>query len=72
VLLIALTGFNGYRAYSQSITIDEAYTYLSFVRPPLHQILTTYDANHHILHSLLCKVTVGCFVSVRPTHLETQ
>ncbi|HEY1754656.1 MAG TPA: glycosyltransferase family 39 protein [Bryobacteraceae bacterium] len=62
--LILISGFlsiNVYRAATQSITIDEANTYLAFVQPPLLQILTTYDANHHVLHSLLCKATTSLF-----------
>ncbi|HYK58548.1 MAG TPA: hypothetical protein VEV85_03880, partial [Bryobacteraceae bacterium] len=46
-------------AATQSIAIDEAYTYLSFVKLTLTEILTRYDANHYVLHSLLCKVSTG-------------
>ena len=41
--------------------MDEAYTYLSFVAPPLRQILTTYSPNHHVLYSLLAKASVQLF-----------
>jgi uncharacterized membrane protein len=60
-LALAILALNVYRAAVCSITIDEAFTYNSFVRPPLAQILTTYDANHHVLHSLLAKVFVSVF-----------
>jgi 4-amino-4-deoxy-L-arabinose transferase-like glycosyltransferase len=60
-LLIFLFIASVYRAWSLSVTMDEAYTYLSFVAPPLRQILTTYSANHHVLHSLLAKASVRMF-----------
>src|SRR5579871_1556078 len=61
VLLVLLGVMNVYRAWTQSVVVDEARTYLAFVKPPLSQILSTYEANHHVLHSLLCKVTTGVF-----------
>ena len=61
VLIFSFTLLNIYRAATQSITMDEAYTYLSFVKPTLAEILTHYDANHHVLHSLLCKASTGLF-----------
>src|SRR5262245_56059542 len=60
-LLVAVSGMNIYRASTQSITIDEARTYLAFVKPPVRQILTTYEANNHVLHSLMCKASIGMF-----------
>jgi hypothetical protein len=59
VLVFTFSLLNIYRAATQSITIDEAYTYLSFVKPTLWEIMTRYDANHHVLHSLLCKPPNG-------------
>jgi hypothetical protein len=50
-----------YRAWSLSISMDEAHTYLSFVAPPLTQILTTYSPNHHVLFSLLAKASIQTF-----------
>jgi hypothetical protein len=47
-----------YRARYLSISMDEAYTYLSFVAPPLSRVLTTYSPNHHVLYSLLAKASV--------------
>jgi len=38
--------------------MDEAFTYLSFVAPPVRQILTTYSPNNHVLYSLLAKACV--------------
>jgi len=60
-LLILLSMVNVYRACSSAITIDEARTYLAFVQPPLRQVLSTYEANHHVLNSLMCKASVGAF-----------
>jgi hypothetical protein len=60
-LALAILALNVYRAAVCSIIIDEAFTYNSFVRPPLAGILTTYDANHHVLHSLLAKAFVSLF-----------
>ncbi len=60
-LLAAIFAVNIYRAATQGIIIDEAFTYQHFVAPPLAQVMTTYDLNHHILNSLLAKVTTGLF-----------
>jgi hypothetical protein len=54
-----LTGVNLYRAATQSITHDEAVTYERFVSGPLYRLVSSTDANNHILHSLLCRATVG-------------
>ncbi|HEX8984164.1 MAG TPA: hypothetical protein VF767_01980 [Bryobacteraceae bacterium] len=61
ILILFLFATNVYRAATQSITTDEAFTYNKFVWPELTQTLAAYDANHHVLHSLLCKVSVRCF-----------
>lgn len=58
-VLVALFGFCAWRAATNSITTDEAFTYTAFVAPSWVQILTSYDANHHVLHSLLCKLSTG-------------
>jgi hypothetical protein len=60
-LLSVLFVASVYRAWSLSISMDEAYTYLSFVAPPLTRILTTYSPNHHILFSLLAKASIQTF-----------
>lgn len=46
-----------YRASTFAISMDEAYTYLSFVAPPVKQVLTTYSPNHNVLYSLLAKAS---------------
>lgn len=72
-LLVFLFAVNVYRAGTQSVTIDEAFTYNQFVEPPLKQSLTTFDANHHILHTYLCKLSTKLFglseLSLRLTSL---
>lgn len=49
---------NIYRATHQSITADEAFTYDLYIRNPFQRILTTYDANNHVLYTLLCRLSV--------------
>ncbi|MBI5083191.1 MAG: hypothetical protein HZB13_01135 [Acidobacteria bacterium] len=57
--LAAVFALHVWRAATAAITTDEAFTFTAFVAPPLLQVLTSYDANHHVLHSLLCKLTVA-------------
>src|SRR5260370_740369 len=59
LLLIALFAINVYRAATQSVSIDEAFTYNVFLAGPVEDLLTKYDANHHILNSLLSKISIG-------------
>ena len=61
LLLASLFGLNIYRAAAQSITVDEAFTFTRFVAPPLADMAHGYDANNHVLYTLLAKVTVGLF-----------
>ena len=61
MLLAAVLTVNVYRAATQSITLDEAFTYEHFVAPPFYQVMTSYTANHHVLNSLLAKVSTGIF-----------
>lgn len=61
LLLAALFAVNIYRAATQGITVDEAFTYQHFVAPPLSEVMTTYDVNHHVLNSLLAKLTTSVF-----------
>lgn len=61
LLLAAAGAFHLHRAWSLAVTTDEAFTALAFASPPWLEILTTYDANHHILHSFLCKLSLSLF-----------
>jgi hypothetical protein len=56
-----LTAVNGYRAATQSITHDEAVTYERYVSGPLYRLVTSSDANNHVLHSLLARWSVDIF-----------
>ncbi len=60
-LLTAAGVYHLRRAWSSAITTDEAFTANAFVAPPWLDLLTSYDANHHILHSFLCKLSVTAF-----------
>jgi len=61
VWLCVLFAVNVYRAATQSITVDEAFTYLKFVAPPLKAMSAFYDANNHVLNTLLAKAAVRLF-----------
>ena len=56
--LWALFAANVYRAATQSITTDEGLTYNLFVHPQLKDTLHIYDANNHVLNTLLTKVSL--------------
>ncbi len=60
-LLSILFGAAVYRAATLSITVDEAYTYTQFVSRPIPAVLAEYDANNHILYTLLAKLTTVIF-----------
>jgi len=59
--LCFLFGVNVFRAATQSITVDEAFTYLTFVAPSLNAMNALYDANNHVLNTLLAKAAVQLF-----------
>src|SRR5258706_2671122 len=56
---MALFAANVYRAATKSVPIDEAYTYTIFLAGPVANVFAQYDANHHILHSFLCKLSIS-------------
>jgi hypothetical protein len=60
-LLLALFGANAYRARTQAITIDEAYTYNLYVSGPLLNTVRLYNANNHVLYSVLCRISGRVF-----------
>lgn len=45
-----------YRAATQSVTHDEALTWRMYIVTPLSALTSTYDANHHILHTWLVRL----------------
>ncbi|MEK7753337.1 MAG: glycosyltransferase family 39 protein [Acidobacteriota bacterium] len=62
VLLLAVVfAANVYRARTQSFTADEALTYNNYVSAPLRATLTDFDANNHVLNTLLEKVSAALF-----------
>jgi 4-amino-4-deoxy-L-arabinose transferase-like glycosyltransferase len=58
---LSRTAFCAYRAATQSIAIDEAFTWDRFLSGPWNQIFTRYDANNHILYSILAKLSISTF-----------
>jgi hypothetical protein len=59
LLLIVLFAANVYRAATQSVAIDEAFTYNIFLAGPVSDLFTKYNAAHHVLHTMLCKVSIS-------------
>jgi len=60
-LLVFIFAVNIYRAATQSVTHDEAVTYENFVDAPWNIVFNSYDANHHVLHTIACKIFVDLF-----------
>lgn len=60
-LVLALIAVNVYRAATQAITIDEAFTYNSFVARPFAETVKYYDANNHVLHSIMVRLSTAVF-----------
>ncbi|MBL8175284.1 MAG: glycosyltransferase family 39 protein [Bryobacterales bacterium] len=61
ILLALLLAVNLYRAATISVSTDEAYTYNRSVSVPIPELWKTFDANDHVLHTLLCKVSIRLF-----------
>lgn len=59
--IVFLFATNVYRAWTQSITHDEANTYEEFLTGPIARIFTTYRANNHVAQSLLSGLAVRWF-----------
>lgn len=57
LLILCLTALNVYRAATLAITTDEAFTYLRSVIVPVPRLWEDFDANDHVLHTLLCKLS---------------
>ncbi len=60
-LLVALFAVCVFRAFTQSITYDEALTWDEYINPPFSGIFHHYDANHHFLNTLLMCFSTGLF-----------
>jgi hypothetical protein len=61
ILLGILFCTNVYRAATQSIAHDEALTHQYFLRGPFSDVWTKYNANNHLLHTFLCKISISLF-----------
>lgn len=59
--LVGIVCLSVYRAATQSITWDEAFTYLWLLRGPFSQVLLFYNANNHVLFSALAWVCTHLF-----------
>ena len=60
-LLAALFVLNVYRAATQSLVHDEAFTWQLYLNGPISAIFTQYDANHHFLATLLMRLSTRLF-----------
>jgi 4-amino-4-deoxy-L-arabinose transferase-like glycosyltransferase len=58
---LARTALCGYRAATQSFTVDESTTFLEYVRGPWERIYQNYDPNNHVLYSILAKLSIRAF-----------
>jgi hypothetical protein len=61
IYLALLFALNVYRAATQSFVIDEGYSYQLYVGHQPFSLFRYYDANLHVLHTLLCWVSVRLF-----------
>jgi hypothetical protein len=61
VFLLAVWIVCAYRAFTQSITHDEALTYQLYLTQPFRWMFTYYDANHHFLNTLLMYFSTSLF-----------
>src|SRR5437899_12217017 len=60
-LLAALFAVNVYRAITQSVTAGEALNYTGFIGPPWTEALGRFDANDHVLNTLLVRISTWRF-----------
>ena len=61
LFLTALFAFNVYRAATQSFTTDEVCSWRLYIRPGPFNLFRKYDANLHVLHTLLTWASVRVF-----------
>jgi 4-amino-4-deoxy-L-arabinose transferase-like glycosyltransferase len=61
VLLAGLAAHNVWRASAAAVTVDEAFTANAFADVAWSKLLLSYDANHHVLHSILVKLSFAVF-----------
>src|ERR1700730_16038556 len=58
ILALARFAFCCCRALYPSITIDEAFTYVRFARGAWSNLASPYDANNHVLHTILARLSI--------------
>jgi 4-amino-4-deoxy-L-arabinose transferase-like glycosyltransferase len=61
LLLAVVLSVNVYRASTQSITSDEAFAQSLFLTGSWTHLFDSFDACHHVLHTILCKLSVSLF-----------
>ncbi|RPI15062.1 MAG: hypothetical protein EHM65_04290, partial [Acidobacteriales bacterium] len=61
ILLIVVFSVNVFRAWTQSITADEAFTHGLFLGGFWDALFNSFDACHHVLHTILCKLSISLF-----------
>ncbi len=61
LLLLAVFSVNVYRAWTQSVTIDEAFAYNRFLSGSWSKLIGPYDASNHVLYSILAKTCITLF-----------
>ncbi|HET8550458.1 MAG TPA: hypothetical protein VFL57_20750 [Bryobacteraceae bacterium] len=59
--MACILGLSFYRAATQSLTTDEAFTWSLYLTKDLRAILTNFDANNHVLFTLLSWLSVKVF-----------
>ena len=57
----ARTGVCAYRAATQSVVHDEAFTFLSYLHGPWRTLYFEFNANNHLLFSILTKFVIQVF-----------
>lgn len=60
-LLFTMLCLNLYRGFTQSLTTDEAFTYQNFVSKRYAGLFAHFDANNHVLNSILSRISVAVF-----------
>jgi hypothetical protein len=61
LLLLAVFSVNVYRAWTQSVTTDEAFAYGLFLKGSWSNLIGPYDASNHVLYSILAKTCITLF-----------
>lgn len=61
LLLLAVFSVNLYRAWTQSVTIDEAFAHSLFLTGDWSKLIGPYDASNHVLYSMLAKTSIAVF-----------